>query len=330
MWHRRGLLALNLSRVDFLLGESLHPRVPWHQLGALEDPWPVLGCWGSCSGQLSSQGCCCLQGMVAPGPGDAGSPQNASIPLGMLVFPPKDPATSLGMLVPQSDAVTPPRVVLLLPPGVMVPPKDAAISLEMLVPHPGNAGVPSRMCCPPRMLLHPKDAATPTLGHVSLVGIQFFCQQLNSHSVLECGVQQGRRKEGLGLLPAFYLIFLDPVVCETLESARGAGFGPHFSFGGKRMSPAVFLSPGLFEPGDMVYELDRNNETDPSLSEMVSVAIRMLQKNPRGFFLLVEGGGFMEVQKWGNGGAKRGGFDKRRVQKEDKGGDGDTKRRGRG
>lgn len=50
------------------------------------------------------------------------------------------------------------------------------------------------------------------------------------------------------------------------------------------------LSPGLFEPGDMVYELDRNNETDPSLTEMVAVAIRMLQKNPRGFFLLVEGG----------------------------------------
>ncbi|NWY95128.1 PPBT protein, partial [Loxia curvirostra] len=33
VWHRRGLLALNLTRVDFLLGESLHPRVPWHQLG---------------------------------------------------------------------------------------------------------------------------------------------------------------------------------------------------------------------------------------------------------------------------------------------------------
>ncbi|KFQ49680.1 Alkaline phosphatase, tissue-nonspecific isozyme, partial [Nestor notabilis] len=52
----------------------------------------------------------------------------------------------------------------------------------------------------------------------------------------------------------------------------------------------VSLSPGLFEPGDMVYELDRNNETDPSLTEMVAVAIRMLQKNSRGFFLLVEGG----------------------------------------
>ncbi|NWX58649.1 PPBT protein, partial [Promerops cafer] len=52
VWHRRGLLALNLSRVDFLLGESLHPRVPWHQQCALGGPpscpevlgllqWPV-------------------------------------------------------------------------------------------------------------------------------------------------------------------------------------------------------------------------------------------------------------------------------------------------
>ncbi|NXS35568.1 PPBT protein, partial [Pomatostomus ruficeps] len=57
VWHRRGLLALNLSRVDFLLGESLHPRVPWCQLGPLGGPRPVLGCW-------------CLQGMVVPCPGD--------------------------------------------------------------------------------------------------------------------------------------------------------------------------------------------------------------------------------------------------------------------
>ncbi|XP_032087628.1 alkaline phosphatase, tissue-nonspecific isozyme [Thamnophis elegans] len=47
---------------------------------------------------------------------------------------------------------------------------------------------------------------------------------------------------------------------------------------------------GLFEPIDMMYELNRNNQTDPSLTEMVTVAIRILQKNPRGFFLLVEGG----------------------------------------
>uniref|UniRef100_F7EGD2 Alkaline phosphatase n=1 Tax=Monodelphis domestica TaxID=13616 RepID=F7EGD2_MONDO len=47
---------------------------------------------------------------------------------------------------------------------------------------------------------------------------------------------------------------------------------------------------GLFEPSDMVYELNRNNKTDPSLSEMVEVAIKILRKNPKGFFLLVEGG----------------------------------------
>lgn len=31
--------------------------------------------------------------------------------------------------------------------------------------------------------------------------------------------------------------------------------------------------------------------TDPSLSEMVEMAIRILNKNPKGFFLLVEGRG---------------------------------------
>ncbi|XP_072465312.1 alkaline phosphatase, tissue-nonspecific isozyme [Notamacropus eugenii] len=47
---------------------------------------------------------------------------------------------------------------------------------------------------------------------------------------------------------------------------------------------------GLFEPMDMTYELNRNNQTDPSLTEMVEVAIKILRKNPKGFFLLVEGG----------------------------------------
>ncbi|NXF56324.1 PPBT protein, partial [Oceanites oceanicus] len=70
VWHRRDLLALNLSRVDFLLGESWHPRVPQPQPGVLGDPWPVPGCWGSWSGQLppgdagTPQGCCYLQGML--------------------------------------------------------------------------------------------------------------------------------------------------------------------------------------------------------------------------------------------------------------------------
>ncbi|NWH97971.1 PPBT protein, partial [Tichodroma muraria] len=52
VWHRRGLLALNLSRVDFLLGESLHPRVPWHRLGALGGPLSCPGVLGQLQGPV--------------------------------------------------------------------------------------------------------------------------------------------------------------------------------------------------------------------------------------------------------------------------------------
>uniref|UniRef100_A0A803TYB8 alkaline phosphatase n=1 Tax=Anolis carolinensis TaxID=28377 RepID=A0A803TYB8_ANOCA len=45
---------------------------------------------------------------------------------------------------------------------------------------------------------------------------------------------------------------------------------------------------GLFEPKDMNYELERNNKTDPSIVEMTEKAIRILRKNPKGFFLFVE------------------------------------------
>ncbi|XP_039653053.1 alkaline phosphatase, tissue-nonspecific isozyme isoform X2 [Perca fluviatilis] len=47
---------------------------------------------------------------------------------------------------------------------------------------------------------------------------------------------------------------------------------------------------GLFEPMDLPYDLERNRNTDPSLTEMVDVAIKILNKNPSGFYLLVEGG----------------------------------------
>jgi len=39
----------------------------------------------------------------------------------------------------------------------------------------------------------------------------------------------------------------------------------------------------------MEYEIDRDPSNEPSLAEMTSTAIKMLKKNPNGFFLLVEG-----------------------------------------
>jgi alkaline phosphatase len=45
---------------------------------------------------------------------------------------------------------------------------------------------------------------------------------------------------------------------------------------------------GLFAPTGMPQNWDRNDET-PSLAEMTTVALQTLQRNPQGFFLLVEG-----------------------------------------
>ncbi|XP_076320280.1 alkaline phosphatase-like [Tachypleus tridentatus] len=49
---------------------------------------------------------------------------------------------------------------------------------------------------------------------------------------------------------------------------------------------------GLFEYSHMQYEIERNKEDngEPSIAEMTEKAIKILQKNPNGFFLLVEGG----------------------------------------
>lgn len=46
----------------------------------------------------------------------------------------------------------------------------------------------------------------------------------------------------------------------------------------------------LFEPGDLRYDVERDPRMDPSIAETTEKAIRILRKNPRGFFLLVEGG----------------------------------------
>ncbi|GFY49481.1 alkaline phosphatase, tissue-nonspecific isozyme [Trichonephila inaurata madagascariensis] len=48
---------------------------------------------------------------------------------------------------------------------------------------------------------------------------------------------------------------------------------------------------GLFNYGHMAYEVDRDKGPDgePSLAEMTKKAIEILRKNPRGYFLMVEG-----------------------------------------
>ncbi|XP_072035051.1 alkaline phosphatase-like [Amphiura filiformis] len=49
---------------------------------------------------------------------------------------------------------------------------------------------------------------------------------------------------------------------------------------------------GLFEPGHMKYETEREDDEagEPSLEEMVEKALQMLQENQNGYFLMAEGG----------------------------------------
>lgn len=48
----------------------------------------------------------------------------------------------------------------------------------------------------------------------------------------------------------------------------------------------------LFSPGMMSYEFERSKDVwgEPSLRQMTELAIRMLSRNPKGYFLMVEGG----------------------------------------
>jgi len=47
---------------------------------------------------------------------------------------------------------------------------------------------------------------------------------------------------------------------------------------------------GLFNMGNMAYEIDRDKTIEPSLPEMAGKALQVLSRNPKGFFAMIEGG----------------------------------------
>lgn len=59
---------------------------------------------------------------------------------------------------------------------------------------------------------------------------------------------------------------------------------------------------GLFEPSHMQWEHDRpkDGKGEPSLAQMTTTAIKLLKKNPKGFFLMVEGGRIDHAHHAGN------------------------------
>ncbi|KAL1771038.1 intestinal-type alkaline phosphatase [Sigmodon hispidus] len=58
----------------------------------------------------------------------------------------------------------------------------------------------------------------------------------------------------------------------------------------KSLDPSVTYLMGLFEPVDTKFEIQRDPLMDPSLRDMTEAALRVLSRNPKGFYLFVEGG----------------------------------------
>uniref|UniRef100_A0A8C5YN72 Alkaline phosphatase n=1 Tax=Marmota marmota marmota TaxID=9994 RepID=A0A8C5YN72_MARMA len=81
------------------------------------------------------------------------------------------------------------------------------------------------------------------------------------------------------------------LVQEWLQKHQGARYvWNHQQLIEASQDPAVTYLMGLFEPVDTKFEIYRNQVLDPSLMEMTEAAIRVLSRNPRGFYLFVEGG----------------------------------------
>ncbi|XP_031975355.1 intestinal-type alkaline phosphatase-like isoform X2 [Corvus moneduloides] len=90
--------------------------------------------------------------------------------------------------------------------------------------------------------------------------------------------QNGTRKDGRDL------------IAEWLSAKQGARYVWDKKGLDAVEDDSVSHLMGLFEPKDMRYELNRNTSTDPSIVEMTEKAVRILRRNPNGFFLFVEGG----------------------------------------
>jgi alkaline phosphatase len=86
-------------------------------------------------------------------------------------------------------------------------------------------------------------------------------------------ISAGKRKDGRNLLDeaeaAGYVLVGD---AEELRAAKGAKI------------------LGLFNMGDMAYEIDRRYTQEPSLAEMTAKTLQVLSRNPKGFFAMIEGG----------------------------------------
>ncbi len=75
---------------------------------------------------------------------------------------------------------------------------------------------------------------------------------------------------------------------DLIDEARRSGYAV---IGSRAELAASTTTPllGLFTPDHMSYEIDRDTLAEPSLAEMARKALALLARNPRGFFIMIEG-----------------------------------------
>jgi len=83
----------------------------------------------------------------------------------------------------------------------------------------------------------------------------------------------GKRKDGRNLL----------------DEARAAGYAVVGTASELRQATGGKIL-GLFNMGNMAYEIDRAKTAEPSLADMTAKTLEVLSKSPRGFFAMIEGG----------------------------------------
>jgi alkaline phosphatase len=76
---------------------------------------------------------------------------------------------------------------------------------------------------------------------------------------------------------------------DLLEEARGAGYAVAVTAGDLQQTKSGKIL-GLFNMGNMAYEIDRGKTAEPSLAEMTAKSLGVLAQNPKGFFVMIEGG----------------------------------------
>jgi alkaline phosphatase len=76
---------------------------------------------------------------------------------------------------------------------------------------------------------------------------------------------------------------------DLIEEARRAGYAVVGTASELQQASGEKIL-GLFNMGNMAFEIDRAKTAEPSLAEMTTKTLNILAKNPKGFFAMIEGG----------------------------------------